>query len=137
MFGEVSSPQYPQPYPANLLEQWDLEVPEGYQIQLTFNHLDIEPSPNCCRDSLFVSVSSLQNNVKSNQNKHFYIIIIILLAHLSCPIMRNHVISFCFAFSLCLIRRFWRGFVARIPQTGFTQETSPLWCLVTVSSSFF
>ncbi|RXN31683.1 complement C1s subcomponent-like protein [Labeo rohita] len=52
MFGEVSSPQYPQPYPADILEQWDLEVPQGYQIQLTFNHLDIEPSPNCSHDSL-------------------------------------------------------------------------------------
>ncbi|XP_067304548.1 complement C1s-1 subcomponent-like [Pseudorasbora parva] len=54
MFGEVSSPQYPQPYPADILEQWDLEVPQGYQIQLTFNHLDIEPSPNCYHDSLKV-----------------------------------------------------------------------------------
>ncbi|XP_056114414.1 complement C1s subcomponent-like [Rhinichthys klamathensis goyatoka] len=54
MFGKVSSPQYPQPYPANILEQWDLEVQQGYQIQLTFNHLDIEPSPNCCHDSLKV-----------------------------------------------------------------------------------
>ncbi|XP_051721167.1 calcium-dependent serine proteinase-like isoform X2 [Ctenopharyngodon idella] len=54
MFGEVSSPQYPQPYPADTLEQWDLEVPQGYQIQLTFNHLDIEPSPNCYHDSLIV-----------------------------------------------------------------------------------
>ncbi|XP_050987106.1 complement C1s subcomponent-like isoform X3 [Labeo rohita] len=54
MFGEVSSPQYPQPYPADILEQWDLEVPQGYQIQLTFSHLDIEPSPNCCQDSLIL-----------------------------------------------------------------------------------
>ncbi|XP_051721170.1 complement C1s-1 subcomponent-like isoform X2 [Ctenopharyngodon idella] len=54
MFGEVSSPQYPQPYPADTLEEWDLEVPQGYQIQLTFNHLDIEPSPNCYHDSLIV-----------------------------------------------------------------------------------
>ncbi|XP_042628685.1 complement C1r-A subcomponent [Cyprinus carpio] len=54
MFGEVSSPQYPQPYPANFQEQWDLEVPQGYQIQLTFNHLDIEPSPDCYYDSVSV-----------------------------------------------------------------------------------
>ncbi|XP_048067513.1 complement C1s-A subcomponent-like [Megalobrama amblycephala] len=54
MFGEVSSPQYPQPYPADILEEWDLEVPQGYQIQLKFNHLDIEPSPNCYHDSLIV-----------------------------------------------------------------------------------
>ncbi|XP_048010208.1 complement C1r-A subcomponent-like [Megalobrama amblycephala] len=54
MFGEVSSPHYPQPYPANLEEQWVLEVPQGYQIQLTFNHVDIEPSPNCYYDSVSV-----------------------------------------------------------------------------------
>ncbi|KAK2902891.1 hypothetical protein QQF64_010244 [Cirrhinus molitorella] len=54
MFGEVSSPQYPQTYSANLQEQWDLEVPQGYQIQLTFNHLDIEPSPDCYYDSVSV-----------------------------------------------------------------------------------
>ncbi|KTF72493.1 hypothetical protein cypCar_00022597, partial [Cyprinus carpio] len=54
MFGEVSSPQYPQPYPGDILEQWDLDVPEGYQIQLTFSHLDIEPSPNCGHDSLIL-----------------------------------------------------------------------------------
>uniref|UniRef100_UPI003F67F393 complement component 1, r subcomponent precursor n=1 Tax=Danio rerio TaxID=7955 RepID=UPI003F67F393 len=54
MFGEVSSPQYPDPYPADLQKQWDLEVPQGFQIQLTFNHLDIEPSPNCYYDSVSV-----------------------------------------------------------------------------------
>uniref|UniRef100_A0A8C1IBC1 complement subcomponent C1r n=1 Tax=Cyprinus carpio TaxID=7962 RepID=A0A8C1IBC1_CYPCA len=54
MFGEVSSPQYPQPYPANIQKQWDLEVPQGYQLQLTFNHLDIESSPDCYYDSVTV-----------------------------------------------------------------------------------
>ncbi|XP_047453842.1 complement C1r-A subcomponent-like [Mugil cephalus] len=54
MYGEVQSPQYPQPYPPNLQEQWDLSVPEGYQIQLTFTHLDIEASAGCYYDSLTV-----------------------------------------------------------------------------------
>ncbi|XP_056619303.1 complement C1r-A subcomponent-like [Triplophysa dalaica] len=54
MFGEVSSPLYPQPYSTDLQEQWDLHVPKGYHIQLTFNHLDIEPSQNCYYDSLLV-----------------------------------------------------------------------------------
>ncbi|XP_056619305.1 complement C1s subcomponent-like [Triplophysa dalaica] len=54
MFGEVSSPRYPQPYSGNLNEQWDLEVPMGYKIQLTFNHLDIEASPNCLNNSVMV-----------------------------------------------------------------------------------
>ncbi|XP_059196176.1 complement C1r-A subcomponent-like [Centropristis striata] len=54
MYGAVQSPQYPQPYPPNLQEQWDLSVPEGYQIQLTFTHLDIEATAGCYYDSLTV-----------------------------------------------------------------------------------
>lgn len=56
MYGEVQSPQYPKPYPPNLQEQWDLSVPEGYQIRLTFTHMDIEPSAGCYYDSLTVRV---------------------------------------------------------------------------------
>lgn len=54
MYGEVQSPRYPQPYLPNLLKQWDLSVPEGYQIRLTFTHLDIEPSAGCLYDALTV-----------------------------------------------------------------------------------
>ncbi|XP_041650186.1 uncharacterized protein LOC121514155 [Cheilinus undulatus] len=54
MHGEVQSPQFPQPYPPNLLKQWDLSVPKGYQIRLTFTHLDIEASPDCHYDALTV-----------------------------------------------------------------------------------
>ncbi|XP_074539378.1 transmembrane protease serine 9-like [Halichoeres trimaculatus] len=54
MHGEVKSPKYPQPYPPNLQEQWDLSVPEGYRISLTFTHLDIEASEDCHFDSLTV-----------------------------------------------------------------------------------
>nr|XP_019948213.1 PREDICTED: uncharacterized protein LOC109633063 [Paralichthys olivaceus] len=54
MHGEVQSPGYPQPYPPNLQEQWDLSVPEGYRIRLTFTHMDIEASAGCVYDSLTV-----------------------------------------------------------------------------------
>nr|XP_046254445.1 uncharacterized protein LOC124064236 [Scatophagus argus] len=54
MLGEIQSPQYPQPYPPNLQRQWDISVPEGYQIQLTFTHLDIEASEGCHYDALTV-----------------------------------------------------------------------------------
>ncbi|KAL7393378.1 hypothetical protein ABVT39_009947 [Epinephelus coioides] len=54
MEGEVQSPQYPQPYPPNLLRQWDLLVPAGYQIQLSITHLDIKASSGCNQDSLTV-----------------------------------------------------------------------------------
>lgn len=55
LYGEVQSPQYPNPYPPNLQKQWDLRVLEGYQISLTFTHLDIEASVDCYYDSLTVS----------------------------------------------------------------------------------
>ncbi|XP_046889409.1 LOW QUALITY PROTEIN: complement component 1, r subcomponent [Hypomesus transpacificus] len=54
LYGELQSPQYPQPYPGGLTETWDLQVPEGFQIQLTFTHLDIEPSANCYYDAVTV-----------------------------------------------------------------------------------
>lgn len=54
MYGEVQSPQYPQTYPPKLQEQWDLSVPEGYQIRLTFTHLDIEASAGCHYDAVTV-----------------------------------------------------------------------------------
>ncbi|XP_070767920.1 ovochymase-like, partial [Enoplosus armatus] len=54
MHGAVQSPLYPQPYPPNLQEQWDLSVPEGYQIRITFTHLDIEASAECHYDALTV-----------------------------------------------------------------------------------
>ncbi|KAG7216990.1 hypothetical protein INR49_001644 [Caranx melampygus] len=54
MYGEVQSPQYPQPYSSNLQEQWDLNVPEGYRIRLTFTHMDIEASAGCYYDFLTV-----------------------------------------------------------------------------------
>ncbi|XP_070690977.1 ovochymase [Pempheris klunzingeri] len=54
MYGQVQSPQYPLPYPPNMQEQWDLTVPEGYQIRLTFTHLDIEASAGCHYDALTV-----------------------------------------------------------------------------------
>ncbi|XP_053349501.1 complement component 1, r subcomponent [Clarias gariepinus] len=54
MYGQVQSPLYPKPYPNNERRQWDLEVPRGYQLQITFNYLEIEPSINCYYDSLTV-----------------------------------------------------------------------------------
>ncbi|KAM4600919.1 complement component 1, r subcomponent [Polymixia lowei] len=54
MHGEVQSPQYPQPYAPNLLKQWDLSVPQGYQIKLTFTHMDIEASAGCYYDAVTI-----------------------------------------------------------------------------------
>ncbi|XP_057690112.1 complement C1r subcomponent isoform X2 [Corythoichthys intestinalis] len=54
MHGKVQSPCYPQPYPPNITKQWNLRVPEGYQLRLTFTHLDIVASARCCYDSITV-----------------------------------------------------------------------------------
>ncbi|XP_045900499.1 complement C1r subcomponent-like [Micropterus dolomieu] len=52
--GEVQSPQYPRPYLPNLLKEWDILVPEGYQIQLSLTNLDIKATLGCYQDSLTV-----------------------------------------------------------------------------------
>ncbi|XP_028837038.1 complement component 1, r subcomponent [Denticeps clupeoides] len=54
LYGELHSPEYPKPYPAGVHEEWDLEVPKGYKIQLTFTYLDMEPDADCFYDSLTV-----------------------------------------------------------------------------------
>ncbi|KAG7469364.1 hypothetical protein MATL_G00127970 [Megalops atlanticus] len=54
LHGELESPLYPRPYPDSLSEQWYLSVPAGYQLQLTFTHLDVEPSADCYYDSVTV-----------------------------------------------------------------------------------
>lgn len=56
MYGEILSPNYPQAYPNDALETWEINVPPGYGIRLYFTHLDIEPSQNCEYD--FVKVHS-------------------------------------------------------------------------------
>nr|XP_020659840.1 complement C1s subcomponent [Pogona vitticeps] len=59
MYGEILSPNYPQPYPNDALESWEISVPPGYGIRLYFTHLDIEPSQGCEYD--FVKVHSGDN----------------------------------------------------------------------------
>ncbi|XP_074839718.1 complement C1s subcomponent [Carettochelys insculpta] len=56
MYGEILSPNYPQAYPNDVKESWEISVPPGYGIRLYFTHLDIEPSQGCEYD--FVEILS-------------------------------------------------------------------------------
>ncbi|KAG8435769.1 hypothetical protein GDO86_013638 [Hymenochirus boettgeri] len=56
MYGEITSPNYPQGYPSNVEETWEISVPEGFGIRIYFIHLDIEPSENCEYDYVQVLV---------------------------------------------------------------------------------
>ncbi|XP_006037096.1 complement C1s subcomponent [Alligator sinensis] len=56
MYGEILSPNYPQLYPNDVHESWNVTVPLGYGIRLYFTHLDIEPSQDCEYD--FVKILS-------------------------------------------------------------------------------
>ncbi|KAL2084916.1 hypothetical protein ACEWY4_020434 [Coilia grayii] len=70
MYGEVKSPLYPKPYPAAVYEEWELTVPTGYWIQLTFTHLDIEPSDDCYYDSLMKVLWKFCGQANSANGNH-------------------------------------------------------------------
>ncbi|NXP50868.1 C1R protein, partial [Heliornis fulica] len=50
LFGEIRSPGYPKPYPNNNISSWDIRVPKGYVLKLTFRYFDLEPSESCFYD---------------------------------------------------------------------------------------
>lgn len=54
--GILQSPDYPKPYPPNVMKQWHLQAPAGFRIQLKLTHVDINPSLDCSLDSLTVRV---------------------------------------------------------------------------------
>ncbi|XP_055053069.2 mannan-binding lectin serine protease 1 [Misgurnus anguillicaudatus] len=47
MYGSIQSPNFPESYPKETEVQWNITVPDGYQIRLYFMHFDIEPSYLC------------------------------------------------------------------------------------------
>ncbi|XP_014459446.1 complement C1r subcomponent [Alligator mississippiensis] len=50
LFGEITSPSYPKPYPNNNISSWDIVVPKGFVVKLTFWQFDLEPSESCFYD---------------------------------------------------------------------------------------
>lgn len=64
MYGEILSPNYPQAYPNDYQQTWEINVPSGYGIHLYFTHLDIEPSQNCEYDFVKVPESCIWGKTK-------------------------------------------------------------------------
>ncbi|XP_036923980.1 complement C1r subcomponent isoform X2 [Sturnira hondurensis] len=55
LFGEVTSPLYPKPYPNNFETTTVITVPTGYRVKLTFWQFDLEPSEDCFYDYAKIS----------------------------------------------------------------------------------
>uniref|UniRef100_A0A6J0UIB5 complement subcomponent C1r n=1 Tax=Pogona vitticeps TaxID=103695 RepID=A0A6J0UIB5_9SAUR len=56
LYGEVTSPNYPKPYPDNNISTWDITVPKGFRVKLNFWQFDLEPSEACQYD--FVKITA-------------------------------------------------------------------------------
>lgn len=50
LFGEVTSPLYPKPYPSNFEKTTVITVPTGFRVKLIFWQFDLEPSEGCLYD---------------------------------------------------------------------------------------
>ncbi|PKK30456.1 complement component 1, r subcomponent [Columba livia] len=61
LFGEIRSPGYPKPYPNNNISIWDIHVPRGYVVKLTFRYFDLEPSESCFYD--YVKIKADKKNL--------------------------------------------------------------------------
>ncbi|NXO03638.1 C1R protein, partial [Rhinopomastus cyanomelas] len=61
LFGEIRSPGYPKPYPNNNISIWDISVPKGYVVKLTFKYFDLEPSESCFYD--YVKIKADKKNL--------------------------------------------------------------------------
>uniref|UniRef100_A0A670ZMJ9 CUB domain-containing protein n=1 Tax=Pseudonaja textilis TaxID=8673 RepID=A0A670ZMJ9_PSETE len=54
MFGQISSPGYPDSYPSDSEVTWNISVTEGFRVKLYFMHFNLEPSYLCEYDYLKV-----------------------------------------------------------------------------------
>eukprot|EP00794_Sanderia_malayensis_P016910 gene16910-18616_t len=52
--GVITSPGYPENYPANSRCTWDIEVESGKKILISFKKLDIEEDAKCDYDALYI-----------------------------------------------------------------------------------
>ncbi|XP_039174878.1 mannan-binding lectin serine protease 1 isoform X3 [Crotalus tigris] len=54
MFGQITSPGYPDSYPSDSEVTWNISVTEGFRVRLYFMHFDLEASYLCEYDYLKV-----------------------------------------------------------------------------------
>uniref|UniRef100_A0A2K5VBR4 Complement C1r subcomponent n=1 Tax=Macaca fascicularis TaxID=9541 RepID=A0A2K5VBR4_MACFA len=58
LFGEVTSPLFPKPYPNSFETTTMITVPTGYGVKLVFQHFDLEPSEGCSYDYVEISADT-------------------------------------------------------------------------------
>ncbi|XP_062284242.1 CUB domain-containing protein 2 [Scomber scombrus] len=63
--GNISSPNFPGPYPHNIDCSWLIVVAEGSSILLTFNHFELEYHANCAYDyiKIYNGISEDEGNL--------------------------------------------------------------------------
>ena len=69
--GTITSPNYPENYPANQRCDLDISVKPGNKVQITFVDMHLEASPGCNDD--FVEVSKRCENVNMLPSVHFQV----------------------------------------------------------------
>lgn len=58
LYGTITSPGYPAPYPSNQFMTWTGSVPQGYRLRLQFTHFDVGEDEEYCQDYVKVTDGS-------------------------------------------------------------------------------
>ena len=66
--GEITSPNFPEPYPGKKECVWLLNTVNGHRVKVVFDEFEVEPQQDCSYDSVVVSFNFSHEFVKSIQN---------------------------------------------------------------------